>query len=62
VITALLSPYYMRHAFNGMTPTTVALLDGLGAHATVQALHHAVGVAIRKREPLGILAPSRAET
>jgi hypothetical protein len=62
VITALLSPYYLRHAFDGMPPAAVALLHRLGAHTTVQALHHAVGVAIRKRQPLGMLAPSRAET
>ena len=62
VITTLLSPYYLRHAFDGMTPTTVALLDGLGAYATVQALHHAVGGAVRRREPFDMSAPGRAET
>ena len=62
VVTAFLSPYYLRHAFDGMSPAAVALLHRLGAHTTVQALHHAVGAAIRKREFLGMLAPSRAES
>jgi len=62
LITTLLSPFYLRHAFDDMSPGAVALLHRLGAHTTVQALHNAVGAAVRRHEHFDLLVPGRAET
>ena len=49
-IAALLSPYYVRHAFDGLSAARVAALHALDAYDVVQALQDRIGAAIGRAE------------